>query len=111
MKILLNYDYPGNVRELQNILEHALIVCQENIIELEHLPLSLQNRFLPGSDDQVEKKKNLQIPLQRTDERERDTILKTLRNHSWHRAKTAKALGIDRTTLWRKIKVFDIRPS
>ena len=111
MKILLNYDYPGNVRELQNILEHALIVCQENIIEPEHLPLSLQNRFLPGSDGQILKKKNLQIPLQHADERERETILKTLRNHSWHRAKTAKALGIDRTTLWRKIKILDIRLS
>ncbi|MDH3800005.1 MAG: sigma 54-interacting transcriptional regulator, partial [Desulfobacterales bacterium] len=43
MEVLLNYDYPGNVRELENIIEHALIVCQDKIIERIHLPLSLQD--------------------------------------------------------------------
>ncbi len=111
MSLLLNYDYPGNIRELQNILEHALIVCRENIIELEHLPLSFQNRIM-----ETLQKKTDQQPGHNTQERpgntqEQETILYTLRQNNWHKEKTAKALGINRTTLWRKMKQFDIHPS
>jgi PAS domain S-box-containing protein len=45
IEVLLNHDYPGNVREMENIIEHALIVCQDKIIERHHLPLSLQGRI------------------------------------------------------------------
>lgn len=44
MDILLNNDYPGNIREFENILEHALIVCREGIITRSHLPTSLRDR-------------------------------------------------------------------
>ncbi len=112
MKMLLNYDYPGNVRELQNILEHALIVCQENIIEPEHLPLSLQKRLSAATADEVIKDKAVQkMSLKSADAKERETILKMLNLNNWQKTKTAKALGIDRTTLWRKMKTLDIYPS
>ena len=111
MNMLLNYDYPGNVRELQNILEHSLIVCQENIIEPEHLPLSLQNRFLKKLDEKTKEKRVYRGPIKGADVKEREEILKKLKQNGWHKAKTAKALGIDRTTLWRKMKSFDIHPS
>lgn len=111
MKMLLNYTYPGNVRELQNILEHALIICRGNEIAPEHLPLSLQNWFLNDTrvfdgDLCVEK-----APDNREDTRERDAILDMLRRYNWHKTKTARALGMDRTTLWRKMKTLNIRPS
>ncbi|WP_051148589.1 sigma-54-dependent Fis family transcriptional regulator [Desulfospira joergensenii] len=107
MHMLLNYDYPGNVRELQNILEHALIVCQENIIEPDHLPLSLQNRFQRTSDE----KAGETVPRSRDlNSGDREAILKMLRRYGWHKTKTAKALGMDRTTLWRKMKALGIQP-
>ncbi|MBW1893462.1 MAG: sigma 54-interacting transcriptional regulator [Deltaproteobacteria bacterium] len=111
MKMLLNYDYPGNIRELQNILEHALILCQENIIEPEHLPFSLQNRFSAITDEKIKEKTVQRFQLKSADSRERKTILQVLRNNDWHKTRTAKALGIDRTTLWRKMKSLGISPT
>lgn len=110
LKILLNYDYPGNIRELQNIIEHALIVCQNNMIEPEHLPVSILSQFaLPGKEkrpDNWEANGTDKTP----GSKERKKILMLLRQNDWQKTKTAKALGIDRTTLWRKMKMLDITP-
>ncbi len=102
MEVLLNHNYPGNVRELENIIEHALIVCQGKIIERNHLPLSLQGG----------------VPSQPTEETysfergiessEKAVILDTLQKHNWNKGKTASALNINRTTLWRKMKKYSI---
>jgi PAS domain S-box-containing protein len=104
MEILLNYHYPGNVRELENILEHALIICQEDTVQPRHLPEYLQIR-----------QANLKIPLpsrlKQVDDlgdRERDKIIEMLRLNDWNRSNTARALKMDRTTLWRKIKKYEI---
>jgi transcriptional regulator with PAS, ATPase and Fis domain len=107
MQILLNYSYPGNVRELENILEHALIICREEPIEPGHLPDYLRYRRpnllkdrLP--DSSAEEAANLS---------EREHLLAVLRKNGWNRSKAARDLSIDRTTLWRKIKKFDLRPA
>ena len=106
MEILLNYNYPGNVRELENILEHALIVSQEDAIQKNHLPEYLQQRdahrkSLPDDNGKY---------AARADSGERDSILAMLRRHNWHRVKTARSLGMDRTTLWRKMKKYRLEP-
>ena len=107
MEILLNHGYPGNVRELENILEHALIICQGDVIEPRHLPEFLQRGGVRARKDQ---------PLIVTeDERETDDerkkLRRVLRKHNWHRQKAARDLGIDRTTLWRKMKKLNVTPS
>jgi transcriptional regulator with PAS, ATPase and Fis domain len=106
MEILLNYHYPGNVRELENILEHALIICQEETIQPRHLPEYLQRR----STTRNPPAKRSVRPLHASDAEERDKIISVLQQHNGHRAKTAKALGVERTTLWRKIKKYGIIP-
>jgi len=100
MEILLNYHYPGNVRELENILEHALIICQEDSIRPEHLPEYLRTRPVarkPNPPDSNAKGPGLE-------NKEYAKLLAALEQFSWHRRKAAQTLGIDRTTLWRKMK-------
>ncbi len=108
LTLLLNYDYPGNIRELQNILEHALIVCQGQIIEPEHLPLSLHHRFPNLITEKPLEEEIADSHLKMMYPGERETILKLLRSHKWHKSKTARALGVNRTTLWRKMKRLNI---
>lgn len=103
LEVLLNHDYPGNVRELENIIEHALIVCQDKIIERNHLPLSLQ-RGLPS---------RLPAPEKPTFEKEieyseKTLILDALQKNNWNKGKTAAALDMNRSTLWRKMKKYNI---
>ena len=103
MEVLLNHDYPGNVRELENIIEHALIVCQDKIIERNHLPLSLQGglpsrrpaRELPSFNKEIEYS-------------EKTLILEALKKHNWNKGKTAASLDMNRSTLWRKMKKYQI---
>jgi PAS domain S-box-containing protein len=104
MEILLNYHYPGNVRELENILEHTLIICQQETIQPRHLPEYLQGLRAARKPPSPKSLK----PVDIFDAGERDKIISMLRQHNWHRSKTAKALGMDRTTLWRKIKKYGI---
>ena len=104
MEVLLNYDYPGNVRELENIIEHALIVCQHKIIERNHLPLSLQggiSSMLPAEDNPSSFQREIQFG-------EKALILEMLRKYNWNKGKSAAALNINRTTLWRKMKKYHI---
>ncbi len=96
MNILMNHDYPGNIRELENIIEHAFVLCREPYIRQLHLPNHFKNIVTPLHD-------NLTL-----EEMEQIYILKALEKNSWNRKNTAKDLGIDTTTLWRKIKNLNI---
>ena len=97
---LLHYDYPGNVRELENILEHAFVMCREDVIQLHHLPLELSNhRYSP----EYLKKAHTEI-----EQAEQKILLETLKKNDWNKVKTAKDLGIDRSTLWRKMKKYGL---
>ena len=100
MEILLNYDYPGNVRELENILEHSLLICRGKEIKPEHLPISIQKRsaiHMPGISI-------AHMVASGSNGGERKKILRALKQYNGHRGKTSRALGMDRTTLWRKMK-------
>ncbi len=99
MEILLNYDYPGNVRELENILEHAIIICQDNIIEARHLP-----PFLSKVPSRVSSCKPAEQNSGNSDEKQ--LIADTLKKYQWNKSDTAKELNMDRSTLWRKMKKY-----
>ncbi len=104
MGVLLNYDYPGNVRELENVLEHALIICQEDSIEPRHLPSTVMNRM--AARNHGHHRAGGKSEDEEAEEKER--IIAALREHDGRREQTAKALGMDRTTLWRKMKRYGI---
>ncbi len=103
MEVLLNYNYPGNVRELENIIEHAMIVCQDTIIQRNHLPLPLQGRISSPLPQAEKRAFDSEIEFS-----EKTLILDMLRKYSWNKGKTAAALDINRTTLWRKMKKYNI---
>ncbi|MBC2711924.1 MAG: sigma 54-interacting transcriptional regulator [Desulfosarcina sp.] len=102
MQILLNYNYPGNVRELENILEHALIICREAIIQPDHLPDYVRHVQKNGGSP-----KPAATPAE-PHSRECQRILAALEKTGGHRHKAAQELGVERTTLWRKMKKYGI---
>ncbi len=104
MEVLLNHPYPGNVRELENILEHALIVCRDGLIRRNHLPASLQGTQAPPR----ETPRAAVVLAGDIQTGEKNMILVALAKHRWHRGDTARALNIDRSTLWRKMKRYEI---
>ena len=106
MEILLTYTYPGNVRELENIIEHAFVLCRAEVVELRHLPMYLQKTREHPDADSVSRPDS----VAGRDQWERAQIEKALKKHRWHRQKAAKELDMDRTTLWRKMKKYNISP-
>lgn len=99
---LMRYDWPGNVRELENTLERMIILAESDMIDVDLLPPEISGRC-----DQVGKALDYISP-QSLDEIEAYFIKKTLRETGGDRALTAEILGIDKSTLWRKIKRYQL---
>lgn len=101
MSILLSHRYQGNIRELENILQHAFVLCQGSVIEKRHLPEYLLHPAIAPT------------PIIADDESmetiEKRRIFKTLERNRFNRVKTAKELGIHVATLWRKMKKYGIQ--
>jgi len=102
LTILLGYDYPGNIRELENIIEHCFVLCQDEIMEAKHLPTSVRPIL---KTDKIESSRPATI-------KQMEVILinQALRRNKGNKTVTAKELGIDKSTLFRKMKAFDIKP-
>ncbi|RKX31151.1 MAG: Fis family transcriptional regulator [Verrucomicrobia bacterium] len=105
MAQLLRHDYPGNVRELENAIEHGFVVCGGSVIEREDLPPHIIGEQvaplgLPDTATGTD-----MGPLQGA---EALTIREALANHHGIRTLAAKELGISRNTLWRKMKRYEI---
>ncbi len=103
LKILLNYDYPGNVRELKHIIEFGLATLENNELTENNLPLYLKENT---SNKKTKLKEQEKISGNFNDEK--DIIIDTLKKYNWNRTITAKVLNINRSTLWRKIKKYGL---
>jgi PAS domain S-box-containing protein len=102
MMTLAAHDFPGNVRELENAVEHAFVVCAGNTIQREDLPPHIRGE--PAMTDSAPRETE-RPPL---DAAEAATIRDALKRHGGNRTETARALGVSRNTLWRKMKKFGI---
>lgn len=89
LRALLQYSWPGNVREIENAIEYAIAVGQGQTIQAEDLPIEVTSLARPSDEAAV--------PA-------RDALKDILDQHQWRRAEVARALGVSRTTLWRKMR-------
>ncbi len=94
MDVLLSYPWPGNVRQLDNAIEHAFVKCSNARIDLKDLPEEIINEARPNGQPNGQKQK--------------DEIVKALVSAGGNKAKAARLLGISRKTLYQKIKKFDL---
>jgi DNA-binding NtrC family response regulator len=98
---LEHYDFPGNARELENIIERSLALCEDREIQTHHLPadLSTNPQFSLPDIQTVNPRKSLE-------ENQREYILSVLKSVDGNKTKAAKIIGIDRVSLWRKLKKY-----
>lgn len=93
LKQLEEFEFPGNVRELENMIERAIVIGNGKEIKLKDLPLG---------------KEVIQSSIESLEELEKKHISTILNNYDWNISRTAKALGVDRATLYNKIKKYDL---
>lgn len=97
LKAFSKYPWPGNVRELEHTMEHAFVLCNQNIITFEHLPQDFMR--IPGIGRSSGKAQEVDC----------GATLEALNKTAWNKAKAARLLGIDRVTLYRRIKKFNLQ--
>jgi PAS domain S-box-containing protein len=101
MDMLIDYAWPGNVRQLEHAIEHAFIHCKGRTIRKRHLPEDIKQKPSPIVDTMLDRKHSLQ-------EIEKEYILEILKRNKWKKGQTARNLKMSYVTLWRKMKKYDI---
>jgi DNA-binding NtrC family response regulator len=94
MRHLESFEYPGNVRELENMIERAIVVGNGKVISLKDLPMG---------------KEVISSSIESLDELEKRHIAKILEKYSWNISRSAKALNVDRATLYNKIRRYELK--
>lgn len=97
LAVIRQHPLPGNVRELENAIEHAFVMCHVSEIGIEHLPPHIVSRSIPAGNFNGGHKQS-----------EKSIILETLRRYNGNKVKSARELGMHRSTLWRKMKTMGI---
>jgi len=110
LRALLTYDWPGNVRELENALEFAATVCQGQTLQPEDLPPELQpSASRPAAPSDTPWPVIVHAPVgPLATEDERRSVKQALEANRWSRAETARALGMSRSTLWRRMRALGL---
>ena len=108
MGVLMEYDFPGNVRELQNVIEHAFVLCDGGLIDLPHLPRTIMRPPTPRDNLSTDPGSPGRIRSS-LDDAESAAIRDALERNGGHRANTASELGISTATLWRKMTKLGIK--
>jgi DNA-binding NtrC family response regulator len=103
--LLKNYNWPGNIRELENVIERAIILTKNHIIQPEDLPDFLKNLKVEGLEKEEGESFKLKEALRSP---EKDLIVKALEAVAWNRNEAARTLGINRTTLYKKMRQYGL---
>ncbi|MCG8687073.1 MAG: sigma 54-interacting transcriptional regulator [Desulfobacterales bacterium] len=103
MQLLLDHPWPGNVRELENAIEHAFVLCTGRTILPDHLPLEIrETAFLQHEPKTVMPQIRVRSSLTK------DLLITKLKESGWNKAQAARALGISRTSVWKRMKQWEI---
>jgi two-component system, NtrC family, response regulator PilR len=102
MEVLANYTWPGNVRELENVIERAVILEETSEIQVESLPEKLRSRGEAHANLITER---AEVTLE---ELEREYLLKVLEDTNWQKKRASSILGINASTLYRKIQRYNL---
>jgi len=102
LSILMQYNFPGNIRELENVIEYAFVLCRGDMIRTRHLSREILNGMKKPSDVAV------QSPPSQLAAAEKKAIIDALHRYKANRGKTAAFLSINKSTLWRKMKKYNI---
>jgi transcriptional regulator with PAS, ATPase and Fis domain len=100
VKILMHYDFPGNIRELENVIARSIALCRGDTIEPIHLPEDIRELEIWTFRNEDERYPSLE-------EREKRYILWILKKVGGNKTRAAEILGIDRISLWRKLKRYN----
>ena len=100
--LLKRYSWPGNIRELRNIIERATILCESDALQPSDLPVAILNK------ENGKTLSNEQATLQAGGDPHKIKILTSLEKNRWNKTLAAKDLNISRATLWRKMKVYSL---
>jgi PAS domain S-box-containing protein len=96
MQVLMDYEWPGNIRQLENSISHAVILAQGQVIEKKHLPYSL-------------KQTKIDFPITSLAENERRLIARVLKTSNWNKHEAARRLNVSRSTLYSKIHRYGLK--
>ena len=100
---LMHHSFPGNIRELENIIEYGFILCPGGLIQEYHLPDSFHQEEADNTYDKALQSGGLSL-----EEIERQAILGALRRNKWKKMMTCRELGISKDTLRRKIERYGL---
>ncbi len=110
LNIFLKYDWPGNIRELENVIESMYILSVGNVIDVDVLPENIVKGMNLDTFTESDIEEVTPESVMTLDELERRYILKALEVFNWNKKRAAEALGIDASTLYRKLKSYGISP-
>jgi len=110
MYAFMNYDWPGNIRELQNMIERAVALSKSEIINVDELPLPVPvEEFAALSRNPLDDEGKKSFIVTTLAEQEKNAIIEALNKYGGNQTKVSQVLGISTTTLWRKIKKYRIK--
>jgi len=117
MRCLMEYPWPGNVRELENVLERGAVCARGTVLGMEDIAEEVREHCRPrpkespavaAGEPAVPREESLRRSNGDAPIGEKELLLRTLEEHRWNRGSAAAALGVDRSTLWRKMKRLGI---